>query len=164
MRSGTILTNGRGQESPQQHEARRVNIVLTIILVISIVVGLLILIFDGLLWFDNPKNGHAYALIAFTIIQLALLYGLFRSPHRATKAINYWSAIYLVLLLLNPLTGPFIGVSPAQFASYLFGITPIPSFNGVSCPFLCPPFAISYDLLIACQIAILVLGRRGLKR
>lgn len=136
---------------------------LTAALAASIVLGILILSFDGLLWFDNPKNGHAYALIAFTVIQLILLGGRFLNPNRATRAVMYWSLIYLVLLLLNPLSGPVIGLSPVQFASYLFGVTPIPSFDGVSCPFLCPPFVISYDLLIACQIAILVLARRELK-
>jgi hypothetical protein len=117
-------------------------------------VGLIILSFDGLLWFDNPKDGHAYALIGFTLIQLLLLTGLFLLPRRTIRAAFYWSMIYLVLLLLNPLSGPAIGVSPAEFALYLFGLSPIGSFDNVSCPFLCPPFAITYDLLIVCQIAV----------
>jgi hypothetical protein len=127
---------------------------LTVALVISIVVGLIILSFDGLLWFDNPKNGHAYALIAFTFIQLLLLTDLFLLPRWTVRAAFYWSIIYLLLLLLNPLSGPAIGVSPAEFALYLFGLSPIGSFDNVSCPFLCPPFAVTYDLLIVCQIAV----------
>jgi hypothetical protein len=136
---------------------------LTIALVISIVVGLIILSFDGLLWFDNPKNGHAYALIGFTVIQLLLLTGLFLRPRWTVRAAFYWSIIYLVLLLLNPLSGPAIGVSPAEFALYLFGLSPIGSFDNVSCPFLCPPFAVTYDLLIVCQIAIIIFARREMK-
>jgi hypothetical protein len=127
---------------------------LTVALVISIVVGLIILSFDGLLWFDNPKNGHAYALIGFTFIQLLLLTGLFFRPRWTVRAAVYWSMIYLVLLLLNPSSGPAIGVSPAEFALYLLGRSPIGSFDNVSCPFLCPPFAVTYDLLIMCQIAV----------
>jgi len=101
--------------------------------VISIAVGLIILAFDGLLWFENPKNGHAYALIAFTVIQLLLLSDLLRS-RRAVRASLYWSTVYLLLLLLNPLTGPAIGISPAEFALYLFGLTPIGSFDNVRGP------------------------------
>jgi hypothetical protein len=46
-------------------------------------------------------------------------------------------------LLLNPLSGLAIGVSPAEFALYLFGLCPIGSFDDVSRPFLCPPFAVT---------------------
>ena len=137
---------------------------MTVALVISIVVGLIILSFDGLLWFDNPKNGHAYALIGFTVIQLLLLTGLFLRPRRTVRAAFYWSIIYLLLLLVNPLSGPAIGVSPTEFALYLFGLHPIGSFDNVSCPFLCPPFAVTYDLLIMCQIAIIIFARREMKR
>ncbi len=127
-------------------------------------VGLIILTFDGLLWYDNPKNGHAYALTAFTVIQLTLLSGRFLRSRWSVRATLYWSTTYLLLLLLNPLTGPTIGISPAEFALYLFGLSPIGSFDDVSCPFLCPPFAITYDLLIACQIAIIVFARREMTR
>jgi hypothetical protein len=137
---------------------------LTVALLISIVVGLIILSFDGLLWFDNPKNGHAYALIGFTVIQLLFLTGLFFSPRRTIRAAFYWSIIYLVLLLLNPLSGPAIGVSPAKFALYPFGLSPVGSFDNVSCPFLCPPFAVTYDLLIVCQMAVIIFARREMKR
>jgi len=152
--SRPISATGQGSGSTQVGEGRRSGFALTVALVISIVVGLIILSFDGLLWFDNPKNGHAYALIGFTLIQLLLLTGLFLRPRWTVRAAFYWSMIYLLLLLLNPLSGPAIGVSPAEFALYLFGLSPIGSFDNVSCPFLCPPFAVTYDLLIVCQIAI----------
>ncbi len=114
--------------------------------------------FDGLLWFDNPKNWHAYALIAFIIIQATVL-GLFIKGTRfGLKAMLSWSIIYLALLLLNPLSGPVIGLSPESFALYLLGITPFPGSPDISCPFMCPPFIVSYDLLIIFQIAIIVLA------
>jgi hypothetical protein len=150
--------------STQVGEGRRSGFALTVALVLSIVVGLIILSFDGLLWFDNPKNGHAYALIGFTFIQLLLLTGLFLCPRWTVRAAFYWSMIYLLLLLLNPLSGPAIGVSPTEFALYLLGLSPIGSFDNVSCPFLCPPFAVTYDLLIVCQIAITIFARREMKR
>jgi uncharacterized membrane protein len=161
--SRPISATGQGSGSTQVGEGKRPGLALTIALVISIVVGLIILSFDGLLWFDNPKNGHAYALIGFTVIQLLLLTGLFLRPRWTVRAAFYWSIIYLVLLLLNPLSGPAIGVSPAEFALYLFGLSPIGSFDNVSCPFLCPPFAVTYDLLIVCQIAIIIFARREMK-
>ncbi len=68
-------------------------------------VGLIILTFDGLLWYDTPKNGHAYALIAFTVIQLTLLSGRFLRSRWSVRATLYWSTTYL-LLLLNPLNRP----------------------------------------------------------
>jgi hypothetical protein len=117
-------------------------------------VGLIILSFDGLLWFDNPKDGHAYALIGYTLIQLLFLKGLFLLSRWTVRAAFYWSMIYLLLLLLDPSSGPAISISPAEFALYLFGLSPIGSFDNVSCPFLCPPFAVTYDLLIVCQIAV----------
>jgi hypothetical protein len=162
--SRPISATGQGSGSTQVGEGRRSGFALTVALVISIVVGLIILSFDGLLWFDNPKNGHAYALIGFTFIQLLLLTGLFFRPRRTIRAAFYWSMIYLLLLLLNPLSGPAIGVSPTEFALYLFGLSPIGSFDNVSCPFLCPPFAVTYDLLIVCQIAITIFARREMKR
>jgi uncharacterized membrane protein len=149
--SHQISATGQGSGSTQVGEGRKPGFALTVALVISIVVGLIILSFDGLLWFDNPKNGHAYALIGFTLIQLLLLRGLFLLPRWTVRTAFYWSIIYLLLLLLNPLSGPAIGVSPAEFALYLFGLSPIGSFDNVSCPFLCPPFAVTYDLLITCQ-------------
>jgi uncharacterized membrane protein len=162
--SRPISAAGQGSGRTLVGEGRRSGFALTVALVISIVVGLIILSFDGLLWFDNPKNGHAYALIAFTFIQLLLLTGLFLRPRWTVRAAFYWSMIYLLLLLLNPLSGPAIGVSPAEFALYLFGLSPIGSFDNVSCPFLCPPFAVTYDLLIVCQIAIIIFARREMKR
>ena len=159
-----ISATGRGSGSTRVVEGQRPSLALNVTLVISIAVGLIILAFDGLLWFENPKNGHAYALIAFTVIQLILLSGRFLRSRWAVRAALYWSTIYLLLLLLNPLTGPAIGISPAEFALYLFDLTPIGSFDNVSCPFLCPPFVITYDLLIACQIALIVSARREMKR
>jgi len=120
-----------------------------------------ILVFDGLLWLDNPKNGHAYALIVFTLIQVVLLGSLLSRRGWAVRATLYWAAIYLVMLVLNPLTGPAIGISPAEFALYLLGVTPVSGDGGLSCPLYCPSLVISYDVLIASQVLIIAAALRS---
>ncbi len=122
-----------------------------VLLTLSILVGLVILAFDGLLWFDNPLNGHATALTVFTAVQVFIMALLFVRPRFGANVLFYWSLLYLVILLLNPLTGPVIGLTVQDFALYLFGITPVTSTPQFSCPFLCPPFIISYDLLLIIQ-------------
>ncbi|MEM2746493.1 MAG: hypothetical protein QXK69_08275 [Candidatus Caldarchaeum sp.] len=87
-----------------------------------------------------------------------------KATQRIDKAVSYWAASYLAILLLNPLTGPSIGVQPSEFAAYLFGLTPISSFNSVSCPFLCPPFAVSYLILTIIQPIMLIVSRRAVRR
>jgi hypothetical protein len=134
---------------------------LVIPLIISIVFGAIILVFDGLLWLDNPKNGHAYALIVFTLIQVVLLGSILSRRAWAVRATLYWASIYLAMLALNPLTGPAIGISPAEFALYLFGITPISGDGGLSCPLYCPPLLISYDVLILAQVLIIAAALRS---
>ncbi len=126
-----------------------------VLLALSILVSFVILAFDGLLWFDNPKTHHATALIAFIIIQVSIGGLLFFKPRTGYRLAFYWAMLYLILLLLNPLTGPSIGIPVEAFALYLFGITPIASTPQFSCPFLCPPFIVSYDLLIIIQIIII---------
>ncbi len=133
-------------------------------LILSTAFGAVILAFDGLLWLDNPKNGHAYALIAFTLIPVFLLGVLLAGRGWAVRATLYWAAAYLVMLALNPLTGPAIGISPAEFALYLFGVSPISGDGGLSCPLYCPPLVISYDILLVCQIVIIVGALRSLRR
>ncbi len=138
-----------------------INFALVIFLIVSIVFGAVTLAFDGLLWLDNPKNGHAYALIVFTLIQVVLLGSLLSRRGWAVKATLYWAAIYLVMLVLNPLTGPAIGISPAEFALYLLGVTPVSGDGGLSCPLYCPPLVISYDVLIASQVLIIAAALRS---
>lgn len=140
--------------------------VIVALLIASVILGILILALDGLLWFDNPKNGHAHALIAFTAVQLVLLAPTIAGKRWTLKIATIWSLVYLVLLILNPLTvylwAPEITV--ADFAAYLFGISPIASFDAVNCPVLCPPFLISYDLLIVVQVLLAVSCIKALRR
>lgn len=68
--------------------------------------------------------------------------------------ILFWSILYLVLLLLNPLTAPSIDMPIEVFTLYLMGFFPVSSTPQFSCPFLCPPFLITYDLLIVLQIIL----------
>ncbi len=131
------------------------------VLALSVILRILILAFDGLLWYDNPLNGHAYALVLFTVVDLALL-GLVVSG-RGYRAVFIWATLQTLALALNPLTGFTINITPAEFASYLFGLTPIESTSDFSCPFLCPPFRYSYAALLIIQIAMAGLAVRILR-
>jgi hypothetical protein len=133
-------------------------------LLLSIALSALILAYDGLLWADNPKTGHAYALAAFTVIDVLLLIVVLASPRLGFRASYAWGLVQLVLMLLNPLSASFIGLSVGAFASYLFGLEPVRSFGSVSCPYLCPPFAVSYDLLLIVQLLLFVSALLGWRR
>ncbi len=127
-------------------------IVLTFLL-ISAILGGLILAFDGLLWLDNPKTGHAYGLIGFVVLDVVFIASIALLPRRQRLylALSIWGALKIIFLILNPLTGPQIGITPSEFAAYLFGLTPI---TGPSCPFECPPFRFTYLLLLLVHIPI----------
>jgi hypothetical protein len=122
------------------------------VLALSAVLRILILSFDGLLWYDNPVNGHAYALVVFTVVDLVLM-GVVVAG-RGYRTVFIWAILQTLALALNPLTAFTLNITPADFASYLFGLTPIESTSSFSCPFLCPPFRYSYTALLIIQIAM----------
>lgn len=128
--------------------------VLLAFLGVSIILRGLILASDGLLWYDNPVNGHGYALVVFTLVDVILL-GLV-AIGRGVGAVLVWAVLQTLALLLNPLTAFTINISPMEFALYLYGITPIGSTSSFSCPLLCPPFRYSYIILLIVQIAMAV--------
>jgi len=156
---GKLIYTSIDQVAVMQHNKYR--LALIVISILSIIVGAIILAFDGLLWFDNPVNGHAYALVIFVIIQAVVLGVFVNRAMLGVKLMLAWSIIYLILLLLNPLTGPVIGIPPDRFAAYLVGIAPFAGSPEISCPFTCPPFIITYDLLIIFQVLIIALAWRS---
>jgi len=127
----------------------------------SIVLGVIILAFDGLLWFDNPKNGHAYALAAFTAISVVLLGLVVAKPRVGFTAAAVWATLQFLMMAADPLSGPQIGISPGEFALYLYGITPISSTSQFSCPFECPPFRYSFAVLLVVQLALAAVAWRA---
>ncbi|MEM4303223.1 MAG: hypothetical protein QXQ70_04930 [Candidatus Caldarchaeum sp.] len=126
--------------------------VLLVFLTVSIILRGLILAFDGLLWYDNPVNGHGYALAVFTVVDVVLLSLLVLG--RAVRAVMVWAIFQTLAMALNPFTAFTINISPEEFALYLFGVTPIGSTSSFSCPFLCPPFRYSYTALLIVQMVM----------
>ena len=130
-------------------------------LLISVILRIVILAFDGLLWFDNPINGHAYALLVFTVVDAVLIGAV--AVGRGGRSVLVWAILQILALALNPFTAFTLGISVQEFASYLYGLTPLSSTDSFSCPFLCPPFRYSYTALLLTQIAIAFLAWRNLK-
>lgn len=133
-------------------------------LVLSLLLSGLILAYDGLLWADNPKTGHAYALIGFGVIDLVLLVLVVGMPKVGLQSSFVWGLVQLVLMLANPLTAGAIGLSPGEFANYLFGLKPYSGSPKISCPYLCPPFAYSYDALMLLQLLLAITAYVGWKK
>jgi len=147
--------------------------ILILLLLVSVIIRIVILVFDGLLWFDNPKNGHATALVVFTVIDLILVGFVITRVERGFISTAVYGFFQFIIMLANPLTGPAIGISPTDFAAYLFGISTIsgPTImvdnSSVACPFDCPPFRYSYPILMIVQLFIgflAFMGRRALSR
>ena len=64
---------------------------------------------------------HGYALIAFVIIDFAVGAFVFGKPSSlALTLAGMWSAVRIVIQIGDVLLGPSLGLSYAQFASYLF--------------------------------------------
>jgi len=86
------------------------------VLALSAVLRILILSFDGLLWYDNPVNGHAYALVVFTVVDLVLM-GVVVAG-RGYRTVFIWAILQTLALALNPLTAFTLNITPADFASH----------------------------------------------
>jgi len=130
-------------------------------LLLSAILRLIILAFDGLLWFDNPVTGHAYALLVFTVVDVVLIGTV--AAGRGVNIVLLWAILQTIALALNPFTAFTINISVTEFASYLFGLTPIGSTDRFSCPFLCPPFRFSYTALLVVQLALALIAWRYIR-
>ncbi len=133
---------------------RRLKATILIFLLASVILSGIILAYDGLLWLDNPKTGHAYGLIFLVVVDVIFIASLPLAParRRLYSALTFWVGLKILLLLLNPLTGPQIGISPSEFAAYLFGLAPISS---PECPLECPPLRFTYLILLLVHIPLL---------
>jgi len=77
------------------------------------------------LWADRDIHApisHAYALIAFIVIDIILAGLLIFKGHALIRPVLAWSALQVLAMLLDPFTAPYYKVDPQQFAQYLFGI------------------------------------------
>jgi len=76
------------------------------------------------LWADRDIGGpvsHAYALIAFIVIDLVLA-GLVVAGKVGTRVALVWSVLVACAMALDPLTAPYYKTDPQTFANYLFTI------------------------------------------
>jgi hypothetical protein len=109
------------------------NLILSIVLLVSAVIGGYILATDSYLWSVAPT--HAYGLAAFTIIDLVLIAGLWRMPRIAIIV-----SILLGLIQLGAMSGDvFLGTmtfssnvtTAAAFSKYLLGDVAFVTLLGV---------------------------------
>ncbi|MGA1975934.1 MAG: hypothetical protein ABSG92_09900 [Conexivisphaerales archaeon] len=97
------------------------NLILSALLLISAAVGGYILATDSVLWSEAPT--HAYGLVAFTVLDLALIVGLWKKPRIAIIV-----ALLLGLVQLGAMSGDVFfgtttytsnGYPAAAFTQYL---------------------------------------------
>ena len=102
---------------------KAINMILSVVLLVSAAVGGYILATDSILWSTAPT--HAYGLAAFTVLDLALIFGLWRMPRNAIIV-----AVLLSLVQLGAMVGDVFfgtmtfsseGMTAAAFSDYLLG-------------------------------------------
>jgi hypothetical protein len=107
--------------------------------------GILILVLDGILWKTAPA--HAYALVVFVIIDFGTGAFVLAKPSRMAFTLAVaWSAVRIAIQVGDVFLGPAVGMTAVDFAGYLFNpvATNPPNPTGV-------PGAL-IDLIIILQI------------
>jgi hypothetical protein len=129
---------------------KAMNMILSLVLLVSAVVGGYILLTDSYLWSTAPT--HAYGLVAFTLVDLGSIVGLWAKPRLAIVV-----AMLLGLIQLGAMSGDvFFGTmtfssnatTAAAFSKYLLGDTAFVTLLGVQA------------ILIAAGIAAFATWRR----
>jgi len=130
---------------------KTMNLILSVVLLFSAAVGGYILATDSYLW--SVAATHAYGLLAFTVIDVALVAGLWRKPGLAIAA-----ATLLGLVQLGAMSGDiFFGTmtfssdvtTAAAFSKYLLGDVAFVTLLGIQ------------GVLIVVGIAAFVTWRRA---
>ena len=125
-----------------------------ILLALATITSLYILAVDMVLWEFNPRNGHAYALIAFTVINLLLIGAVLAKPRTGLTITALWGTLQILLLIADVATGLGIGATPTESAAYLF----LGEGAGVR-----NPSGYAVDILLLLYIALAIAGLRGRK-
>jgi len=99
------------------------NMVLSVVLLVSAAVGCYVLATDSALWSVAPT--HAYGLVGFTVIDLALMIGQWRRPSTAIIITVLLGLVQLGLMsgdvLFGASTLPSNFTTAAAFSRYLLG-------------------------------------------
>lgn len=118
------------------------------LLAIIALLGVLILMFDRILWETAPA--HAYALIVFVIIDFAASALVFAKPSGMTfTLVGVWNAVRIIIQIGDILLGPSLGLTYSQFASYLFNPANANPPNPTGIP------GASIDLIVILEIIVI---------
>ncbi len=118
----------------------RLQVGIGILLLLSATAGSYLLLTDGSLW--NLALSHAVGLIVVVLVDVGVGLMSLLSFRRVYLASLAAAVLAVVLQLGDIFTAPQYNMTIGYFASYLFGLW-------------------AFDLLLACQFVIVVLGLRG---
>lgn len=96
----------------------------SVLLAISALLGIAILATDHNLW--NYEPTHAYGLVVFVIIDIvAIGLAMLRSSRNILRLAGAWGFLFALIMVSDIYSGgaTAIGLTPDQFASYLFGLS-----------------------------------------
>jgi len=117
--------------------------------------GIVILGTDRILW-ESLSGRHAYALIAFVIMDFAVAtYIIAKADKTAFAVAAGWSAFRVVAQLANIYSAIEIGLTYAQFADYLFNPMVIQPGNPPGVP------AALLDLIIILEVIVVGVSWKG---
>ena len=126
-----------------------------ILLVLIAVLGAAILAMDQVLW-QSMGGTHAYALIAFVIVDLVIAILLLTRPSKMSLTIAaVWSILRILLQIADVYNGPTMSLSYADFANYLFNPTLVTAPNPPGVP------AALIDAIIILQLIVIVVALTG---
>lgn len=128
--------------------------VVALVTLLSVVLTIILLIFDQILWTSAPAN--AFLLIVFIGIDLALSMLLLALTYRWLFAlIAVWSAFRIATWFLAVLQAPDYGLTYAEFANYLFNPLANTPPNPPSVP------GIFVDPILVLEVLVLVFALVG---
>lgn len=117
--------------------------------------GIVILSTDRILW-ESLSGRHAYALIAFVIMDFVVATYIIAKADKRTFAVAAgWSAFRVVAQLANIYSAIEIGLTYVQFANYLFNPMVIQPGNPPGVP------AALLDLIIILEVIVVGVSWKG---
>lgn len=96
---------------------RIVRLILSAALTASALIGIEILLTDYWLWSAAPT--HAYGLIAFVVLDTAMIFGMWKAVHAAILGALLIATVQLGSMLGDIIIGQPAGTQAAAFRSYL---------------------------------------------